>query len=127
LNVGAHPRTLDPAWAECDQRSESGTLQAAACARCGIHRPACAQRRPGPSATAATADALAASNLANDDDAQVRLAAILALADMPATEAAGRRVAQLAIDSGNTMRDRWLADAGRQPRRCSGRHVPTRR
>lgn len=62
-------------------------------------------------ATPATADAIAASNLASDEDSQVRLAAILALADMPATDAAGRRVAQLALDAVATMRDRWLADA----------------
>ncbi|MFO0906437.1 MAG: PVC-type heme-binding CxxCH protein [Pirellulales bacterium] len=61
--------------------------------------------------TAASAEAIAASNLTSDDDAQVKLAAILALADMPSHPAAGKRTAQLALDAANVMQDRWLADA----------------
>ncbi|MFO0869203.1 MAG: PVC-type heme-binding CxxCH protein [Pirellulales bacterium] len=63
-----------------------------------------------PATTASTA-ALLAAEVTSDQDVQVRLAAILALADLPPTPAAGRRVAELAVDSGNVMRDRWLADA----------------
>ena len=111
LNVGAiHALwTLHGLNAINDRNPEA--LQAAVAA---LRHPSAGVRRNAVQvlpATAATADAIAASNLVQDDDAQVRLAAILALADMPATAAAGHRVAQLAIDSGNTMRDRWLADA----------------
>jgi putative membrane-bound dehydrogenase-like protein len=111
LNVGAiHALwTLHGLGAIHDRQPEA--LQAAVAA---LRHPSAGVRRNAVQvlpATPATADAIAASNLAHDDDAQVRLAAILALADMPATNAAGRKVAQLALDSGNTMRDRWLADA----------------
>ncbi len=61
--------------------------------------------------TPASVDAIVASGLTKDEDAQVKLAAILALADMPATPAAGRQVAQLAAGAAETMNDRWLADA----------------
>jgi putative membrane-bound dehydrogenase-like protein len=62
-------------------------------------------------ATAASAEAIVASDLAKDEDAQVKLAAILALADMPSTPVAGKQVAQLAAGETSVMDDRWLADA----------------
>ena len=62
-------------------------------------------------ATAASAELIVASGLTKDDDAQVKLAAILALADMPATPAAGKQVAQLAAGETEVMNDRWLVDA----------------
>ncbi len=43
-------------------------------------------------------------------DAQVRLAALLALADMPSSERAGRAIAELALVPENTN-DRWIRDA----------------
>jgi putative membrane-bound dehydrogenase-like protein len=61
--------------------------------------------------TAASAEAIAASGLTKDGDAQVKLAAILALADMPANPVAGKQVAGLAADATEVMNDRWLADA----------------
>jgi uncharacterized protein len=50
------------------------------------------------------------SKVLDDPDPQVRLAALLALANMPPDEAAGKRLANLAMD-GKTTADRWLADA----------------
>jgi putative membrane-bound dehydrogenase-like protein len=61
-------------------------------------------------ATPPSADVIATSNLTNDADAQVKLAAILALADMPPAAVAGKHVAMLA-GATNIMNDRWLADA----------------
>ena len=61
--------------------------------------------------TCASAETIVASGLTNDGDAQVRLAAILALGDMPSTPAAGKHVAQLAVNTTEIMKDRWLADA----------------
>ncbi|HVJ84954.1 MAG TPA: PVC-type heme-binding CxxCH protein [Caulifigura sp.] len=61
--------------------------------------------------TVTSTDALVAAGVTGDDDAQVRLAAILALSDLPPTPKGGQRVAQLAVDSSNVMNDRWLADA----------------
>jgi uncharacterized protein len=55
-------------------------------------------------------DAVIASNVAHDSDAQVRLAAILALADMPAVDAAGAYLADLLSDS-NIMEDRACSEA----------------
>ncbi|MEZ6064595.1 MAG: ThuA domain-containing protein [Planctomycetaceae bacterium] len=51
------------------------------------------------------------SGVLSDDNAQVRLAAILALADLPNVTAAGKEVTRLARDAAGTMNDRWLADA----------------
>jgi putative membrane-bound dehydrogenase-like protein len=62
-------------------------------------------------ATPASAEAIVVSGLTRDEDAQVKLAAILALADMPATPAAAKQVAQLAAGETEVMNDRWLADA----------------
>ena len=61
--------------------------------------------------TAASTEAILSSRLTADEDPQVRLAAILALADLPPTPAAGKEVVRLAVDSAGVMRDRPLADA----------------
>ncbi len=47
----------------------------------------------------------------NDRDVQVRLAALLALADLPASTAAGRMAAHQSLNQADVMRDRWLRDA----------------
>lgn len=62
-------------------------------------------------ATVASTEALIAARLTSDADAQVRLAAILALADLPSTPTAGKQVAELALDTVGVMSDRWLVDA----------------
>ncbi len=59
----------------------------------------------------AATDAIIDAGLLSDDDPQVRLAAILALADRPAGKApVGALLAELADDA-TVMGDRWLADA----------------
>lgn len=50
-----------------------------------------------------------AAGLLNDSDPQVRLAAFLALADLPATDDAGSRVAEAALEP--QRQDRWTSDA----------------
>ncbi len=55
-------------------------------------------------------DMILTSKVLDDGNPQVRLAALLALANMPADEAAGKRLADLVRDR-NTTGDRWLADA----------------
>jgi putative membrane-bound dehydrogenase-like protein len=57
---------------------------------------------------AASAEALLAAGLLKDSDAQVRLAAMLALSEMPASEKAGRELAA-ALVAGRAS-DRWLVD-----------------
>ncbi|MEZ6057356.1 MAG: ThuA domain-containing protein [Planctomycetaceae bacterium] len=51
------------------------------------------------------------SSLLYDADPQVRLAAVLSLADMPESETAGHFARGLVQDEMNVMRDRWLSDA----------------
>ncbi|PQO44029.1 PVC-type heme-binding CxxCH protein [Blastopirellula marina] len=62
-----------------------------------------------PSTDASTA-AILASGVLNDADAQVRLAALLALSEMPSNAEAGAALAKLATDA-KLMSDRWLPDA----------------
>jgi putative membrane-bound dehydrogenase-like protein len=82
--------------------------------RSALNHPSAGVRRNAVQvlpATAASVEAIVAAGLSKDEDAQVKLAAVLALADMPATPAAGKQVAQLATGETETMSDRWLADA----------------
>jgi putative membrane-bound dehydrogenase-like protein len=60
--------------------------------------------------TPASVAAVLGAGLLHDSDAQVRLAALLALADLPPTPAAGEAVAAVLSDPG-VARDRWLPDA----------------
>src|SRR5258708_7433193 len=55
------------------------------------------------------AEAIIAAKLLNDEDAQVRLAALLALAGMPVDCDAGADLAAL-LDSADVMEDRWLRE-----------------
>jgi putative membrane-bound dehydrogenase-like protein len=50
------------------------------------------------------------AGLLNDEDAQVRLAALLALAEMPADEKAGAAIAAR-LTNADDMQDRWIPDA----------------
>jgi len=58
----------------------------------------------------ASRDALLASKLVEDADAQVRMAALLALSEMPASDAAGSAVFASLQDARNSE-DRWIPDA----------------
>ena len=53
---------------------------------------------------------VAGAKLLNDPDAQVRLAALLALSEVPSSDDAGKLVAS-AVLGGQAVRDRWLGDA----------------
>src|SRR5262249_51265031 len=55
-------------------------------------------------------DVLLESRILTDQDAQVRLAALLALTEMPSSESAGRVLATLMNDPSNST-DRWIPDA----------------
>lgn len=59
---------------------------------------------------AASVDAILAADLLADPDAQVRLAALLALSDQPATESGATALIAVACDRA-AMADRWLPDA----------------
>jgi hypothetical protein len=72
----------------------------------GVRRAAVGVLPPGPDSL----QALLKGGLLTDSDAQVRLAAFLAVADMPASPAAGRAVAA-ALADGRNAGDRWIRDA----------------
>ncbi len=61
-----------------------------------------------PSSEASVA-AIVASNLVKDKDAQVQLAALMALADMPPSASAGQLLARLSADA-TFMQDRFLSE-----------------
>ncbi|MCI0460913.1 MAG: c-type cytochrome, partial [Gemmataceae bacterium] len=60
--------------------------------------------------TPQSVDTLLDAGLTRDPDAQVRLAALLALADLPPTPAAGEAIVAVLSDPAN-RRDRWIPDA----------------
>lgn len=72
----------------------------------GVRRNAAAVLPPA----GASVEALVESDAIHDRDAQVQLAALLALADAPEDARAGSAAAR-AVASGRLLEDRWLADA----------------
>lgn len=72
----------------------------------GVRRNAVAVLPPDKKSS----DAILEAGLLRDADAQVRLAALLALADMPADARAGQAIAALLTDA-KVANDRWLMDA----------------
>lgn len=61
-------------------------------------------------ASNASAEAVVASGALSDADAQVRLAALLALSDMPASKAAGATIYGMLVEPRN-LDDRWIREA----------------
>ncbi len=107
LNVGAiHALWTLHGLGQLDGSNPEATAAAVAALKhrsAGVRRNAVQVLPP----TEESAKTLIASGLLDDPDAQVRLAALLALADLPGTEQAGPAI--LAEMSGEL--DRWLADA----------------
>jgi len=90
----AHPEAISVAGAALQHPSA------------GVRRNALQVLPPGPDALAA----IVRAGSLHDPDAQVRLASLLALADMPAVaQATGPLLA--ALKDEGTLRDRWLRDA----------------
>jgi putative membrane-bound dehydrogenase-like protein len=84
----------------------AAAVQALSHPSAGVRRNAAAVLPPEPESTRA----LLASGVCRDRDAQVQLAAVLALADMPESDEAGRAVAQQVRDP-LVAGDPWLSDA----------------
>jgi putative membrane-bound dehydrogenase-like protein len=109
LNVGAiHSLWTLHGLGVLDGNHSEATAAAVAALRhasSGVRRNAVAVLPP----SADSVKAILAADLINDSDAQVRLAAILALADLPATRDAGEALAGVLADSA-AMSDRWLTD-----------------
>ncbi|MEX2114660.1 MAG: PVC-type heme-binding CxxCH protein [Pirellulales bacterium] len=91
---GSHPDVTAAAIAALKHRSA------------GVRRNAAALLPPN----AVSTDALLAAGVLQDSDAQVRLAAMLALADLPPTAAAGEQLVAAMLRPENTT-DRWIPEA----------------
>ena len=87
--------------------------EANACVIAALRHPSAGVRRNAlqvlPRGDAST-DSILAAGLLEDSDPQVRLAAVLALSDQPASAEAGRAVAAF-ISRAENRNDRWLPDA----------------
>jgi putative membrane-bound dehydrogenase-like protein len=109
LNVGA----IHALWTLHGLGALSGSDEAVAAGRKALKHPSAAVRRnaalvQAPSAASTTA--ILDAGLLADADAQVRLAALLALAQMPRDhQGAGKALAVL-LDRGDVMDDEWLPD-----------------
>lgn len=110
LNVGAiHALwTLDGLGALEDPNSDAAQVVYASLEHKapGVRRNAVQVLPSSPESTAAILN----SGVLNDDDPQVRLMALLALADLPASDAAGTELLAM-IAKPENFRDRWIPDA----------------
>ncbi len=110
LNVGAIHGLWTLAGLGALEPAESPGFRAAAVA---LRHPSAAVRRNAVCALPRTAEAsaaLVAAGVTGDAEPQVRLAAFLALGEMPANEASANAVASALVQAAN-LDDRWLADA----------------
>ncbi len=106
LNVGA----IHALWALHGLRALDGAnASALKAAVAALKHPSAGVRR-NAALVVPSCDALLQSGVLNDSDDQVRLAALLALADMPSYEKAGSSLAAL-LKQEDLVADRWLADA----------------
>jgi hypothetical protein len=112
--LGLNPGALHALWTlhglGAIQPSNPAVLRTAIAA---LRHPAAAVRRAAimvlpPSAASVTA--VVQSKLLKDADAQVRLAALLALADGPSSDLAAKEIFEALQDSANSE-DRWIPDA----------------
>jgi putative membrane-bound dehydrogenase-like protein len=107
LNVGA----IHALWTLHGLGALNGSGEAVQTSRKALKHPSAGVRRnaalvQGNGSTTAILDA----GLLNDADPQVRLAALLALAQMPSADAAAGKALAGLLDNTDVMDDRWLAD-----------------
>ncbi len=112
--IGLNPGAMHALWTLHGLELLDGAhREATAAAVQALRHPSAGVRRNAAQVLTqdqAAAPAIAASGVLRDADAQVRLAALLALADLPPSAAAAR-AAFAALQHEATLRDRWLADA----------------
>jgi putative heme-binding domain-containing protein len=124
--IGLNPGAIHALWTLDGLGALNGSHPAAlAAAEQALRHPSAGVRmnaaRVLPSSDASTRALLAAGVLA-DPDGRVRLAALLALADMPASAAAGQAVAGVLADAA-LLGDRWTSDAATSAAAVHDRHV----
>ena len=110
LNVGA----IHALWTMRGLSALDGShADATAAAVAALKHPSAGVRRNAVQVlptTIASTESLLTSGVLSDADAQVRLATLLALSDLPATPAAGAAVVA-AMQRPANIRDRWIPDA----------------
>jgi putative membrane-bound dehydrogenase-like protein len=114
--IGLNPGAIHALWTLHGLRALDGSSPTAlAAAVTALRHPSPGVRRNAVQVlppTAASRDAIVAANLLSDNDTQVRMAALLALSEMPADAATGAAVAaSLASPGGAKNRDVSLAHA----------------
>lgn len=111
--IGLNPGAIHALWTLRGLGAIDGDAKAREAAASALKHPSAGVRRNALQVLPRDAEAvkaiLAAGSIA-DPDAQVRLAALLTLADAPADPAAGEGLAQ-ALIAGLGAGDRWIADA----------------
>ena len=114
--IGLNPGAIHALWTLRglglleDQGAEAG---ATAAAEASLSHPSAGVRRNALQVlprTEASLKRVVASGVVSDPDPQVRLAALLTLAELPAS-ADGARVLAEALEKGQVEHDRWLPDA----------------
>ncbi len=113
-DVGLNPPVIHALWTLHGLgRFDGKDAESTAAATAALRHPSAGVRRAAllvlPEAERTGVDLLEA-NLLEDDDAQVRLAALLKIADLPASDALAKRVAEFLAKGGATG-DRLLAEA----------------
>lgn len=112
--IGLNPGVIHALWTLHGLGALDGSnTRATAVARAALKHPSAGVRRNALQVlppTAGSVTALLEENSLRDPDAQVRLAAFLALADLPPTPAAGKAILA-AITAPENADDRWIPDA----------------
>ncbi len=109
--LGLNPGALHALWTlQGLGEIDSGYKLGHGAARAALEHPSASVRRAALTVLRQDFPALLAIPLLKDSDAQVRLAAFLALADLPANEAAGAAIFAALKDVTNS-RDKWISHA----------------
>jgi putative membrane-bound dehydrogenase-like protein len=112
--IGLNPGAIHALWTLHGLGALDGTHpEATAAAVRGLRHPSAGVRRNAAQVLPRQTDSARAvldAALLTDPDPQVKLAALLALADLPESAAAAVAVAAV-LEDGGTLQDRWLADA----------------
>ena len=111
--IGLNAAAIHALWALEGLGALGSDSKAIAAATEALKHPSAGVRRAAAMVlprTEESSSALLASKLTDDENAQVRLAALLALSEMPVSSAAGA-AAFAALQSSNNAKDRWIPDA----------------
>ncbi|MBI4585927.1 MAG: ThuA domain-containing protein [Planctomycetes bacterium] len=123
-DLGLNPGAIHALWTMHGLGALDGAAGAVKAAAAALRHPSAGVRRTAALVLPRTVEAaqtLVASGLLTDMDGQVRLAAFLALAEMPASPLAASALAAALPRAGNPG-DRWLVDAATSAAAAHERH-----